>query len=59
MQWSDVESDGEELRDGTDIKHVYWDDTWNQEHFTYDSKSYDFDRESEPNIFWNQFSTML
>jgi hypothetical protein len=47
MEWSD----GGELRDGSGIRHVYWDETWKQEYFTYDPKPHDFDRESEPNIF--------
>jgi hypothetical protein len=29
MEWSDVESDGGELGDGTGIRHVYHDDIWN------------------------------
>ena len=59
VECSDYESNGGDLRNGTGIKHVYKDDTWNQEHFTYDPKSHDFIGVSRPNIFWNQFLTMM
>jgi hypothetical protein len=38
---------------------VYWDDTWKHEHFTYDPKLHDFVGELGPNVFWNQFPTMM
>jgi hypothetical protein len=42
VEWSD----GRDLGDRTCIKHVYRDDTWKQEHFTYDPKQHDFVGES-------------
>jgi hypothetical protein len=59
VEWSDGESDGGDLGDGTSIKHVYRDDIWKQEHFIYDPKSHDLVGESGPNVLWNQFSTMM
>jgi hypothetical protein len=45
---SDVESDGGNLKNGGGIKYVYRDNTWKQEHFTYDMKPQDFIGVSEP-----------
>ena len=59
VKWSDVESNDGDLGDGIGIKYVYQDDTWNQKHFTYDPKLYDFVEQSRPNVFWNQFRTMM
>ena len=59
VEWSNGESDGRDLRDGMGIKHVYRNDIWKQEHFTYDPKPHDFVGESGPNFFWNQFPTMM
>jgi hypothetical protein len=39
--------------DGTGIKHVYRDDTWKHEYFTYDPKPHNFVGESGLNVFWN------
>ena len=39
---SDVESNGRDFDSGCGIKYVYCDDTWSQEHFTYDPKLQDF-----------------
>jgi hypothetical protein len=36
---NNVESEGGEIGNATGIKHDYCDETWNQEQFTYDSKS--------------------
>jgi hypothetical protein len=39
MEFNNVESEGGEIGNATGIKHDYCDETWNQEQFTYDSKS--------------------
>ena len=36
--FSDIESDGEEVGNATGIKHDNWDETWNQEEFTFHPK---------------------
>jgi hypothetical protein len=59
IKCSDYESDCGDLRNGSNIKHIYRDDMWNQEHFIYDPKSHDFVGVSKPNVFWNQFPTMM
>jgi hypothetical protein len=55
VEWND----GGDLGDETGIKHVYRDDIWKLEHFTYDPKPHDFVGQLGPNIFWNQFPTMM
>ena len=59
VKYNNVESDSGDLGDGTGIKHLYWDDIWNQEHFTYDLKPHSFVEASGPNVFWNKFPTMM
>ena len=59
VECSDVESDGGDLGNETNIKHVYRDDTWKQEHITCDPKLQNFVGVPKPSIMWNQFLTIM
>jgi hypothetical protein len=59
VEFSDVESEGRKLENGTGIKHAYRNDTWNREQFTYDPKLQEFVGVSKPSLLWNQFPTMM
>jgi hypothetical protein len=59
VEWSDDKSDGGDLGDGTGIKYLYQNGIWKQEYFTYYQKQHNFVGQSGPNVFWNQFPTMM
>jgi hypothetical protein len=48
--FSDIESDCEEVGNATGIKHDYCDETWKQDQFTYDPKPQEFVGVSKPTI---------
>jgi hypothetical protein len=52
VESSDAENNGGKFKNETSIKHEYRDDTWKQEHFTYDTKLQDFVRVLESNLVW-------
>ena len=56
---NEIESDGGNFNNGGGIKYTYRDDTWKQDHFTYDPKPRDFIGVSEPTRWWNQMPTMM
>jgi hypothetical protein len=56
---SEEESDGGDFDNGGGIKYTYRDDTWKQDHFTYDPKPQDFIEVLEPIREWNQMPTMM
>jgi hypothetical protein len=56
---SEEESDGGDFDNGGGIKYTYRDDTWKQDHFTYDPKPRHFIGVSGPTRWWNQMPTMM
>ena len=56
---SNDDHDEEGIGDRNGVKFMYYDSTWNQDHFTYDPKHLEFREDSTPNIFWCHFPTFL
>ena len=54
-KFSDVEIEGGEVGNATRINHDYHDETWNQEHFTYDPKPQNFIGVFKSTFTSNQF----
>jgi hypothetical protein len=56
---SDDDHDEEGIGDCNGVKFIYWDCTWNQDHFTYEPKCMELRGDSIPNVFWYCFPMFI
>jgi hypothetical protein len=56
---SDDDHDEEGIGDRNGVKFIYWDCTWNQDHFTYEPKCMELRVDTIPNVFWYCFPMFI